>query len=261
MTTITNHRPAFTLIELLVAIAIIAVLIGILLPTLGAVRERARTAVCLSNQRQLVTAINAFAASNGGRLPENRTLASATEHVTWRHTFAEQGLMPDGDAWRCPDFPSDNYPTEQGVIDNGTTCVGDVESGYALNGHVLWRYEKSEADAARPDIAIDRPSHTLLTTETRAQFPDLRVTNQIIAADFGNGGFFGYWHAGDGTYGFLDGHAETINLIDTGNPDCRWHNGRDYDADQFVAQKEEEIRPHDHPDWVYLANPVYFDNE
>jgi prepilin-type N-terminal cleavage/methylation domain-containing protein/prepilin-type processing-associated H-X9-DG protein len=252
-----RRRAGFTLIELLVVIAIVALLIGLSIPALGAARARARTTVCLAQAQQLAVAVNAFSAANKGRVPENRPLVEEGKHITWRSMFVRDGYVTPDKSWICRAQPV-KPQGERGLMDNGTLCVGDVASSYALNGHVLWRSKKSLDLAGVADTAIARPSHTILIAETNAYFPDIRVTNELLSNEDSSGvGFYGYWHNRKAVYSFLDGHAEPIGLLDTGNPDCRWHNGKDFTVDPVTPQPPDEVPPHGHPDWKLLVGEIY----
>jgi type II secretory pathway pseudopilin PulG len=64
-----RSRFAFSLVELLVVIGIIAVLIGVLLPTLTKAREQANRTKCLSNLRTIGQAMLMYANAHRDRLP------------------------------------------------------------------------------------------------------------------------------------------------------------------------------------------------
>lgn len=84
-------RRAFTLIELLVVVAIIALLISILLPSLAGAREQAKRAYCLSNLRAIMQGSQAYASEDrkGLLIPVHKSnvLASAIARVGWNEEW------------------------------------------------------------------------------------------------------------------------------------------------------------------------------
>lgn len=116
-----RRTKAFTLIELLVVVAIIAVLIAILLPSLGKARDRAKATACLTNVRSVYYELALYANSYNDRVPIGYTWsdkrnsglfweAAGGPHAapwTWG-SFTTWGLLYAADfmktpkVWYCP---------------------------------------------------------------------------------------------------------------------------------------------------------------
>lgn len=163
-----DRQPArgFTLIELLVVISIIALLIAVLLPALGASRRAARASMCLSNQRQCGAALLNFAAEHDGRLMPFGVAGDAG--VQWWFGFeaggpgtgthrpldVTRGPLADylgqdvAEALACPAFPR---------LDPGFVAKFDRPSAhYGYNGGL-----------ARP-FPLGRPAHKLSAVDQPA---------------------------------------------------------------------------------------------
>ena len=78
-----KSRRAFTLIELLVVIAIIAILAAMLLPVLSKAKQRAQGALCLSQGKQMMTALHLYISENNDFFPPNPDDGNTNAGYNW----------------------------------------------------------------------------------------------------------------------------------------------------------------------------------
>jgi prepilin-type processing-associated H-X9-DG protein/prepilin-type N-terminal cleavage/methylation domain-containing protein len=217
-----HGRLAFTLVELLIVIAIIALLAAMLLPVLNRARQRATTAACASNLRQLGVALNLYLQEQ-----DHFPLATLGDGLG----NCQRVLRPfvGSLVLCCPQIgkTSDrlllSFPTNTFIYPTyGYNVLGAAWSSQpALNLGLGGDYNLNDGTyLPAPESRIQKPSQMIALGDTPAALPIppfmaanltpadlLWVSSPYTFPVYGAPGV-GKWHAGGANMLFCDGHTE-----------------------------------------------------
>jgi prepilin-type N-terminal cleavage/methylation domain-containing protein len=195
-----KHLKAFTLIELLVVIAIIAILAGMLLPSLSSAKGQALKTQCLNNTRQIGLATVLYRDDNKGFFPAR---VSEDRWPTQLHTYYK--------AVKLLQCPSDKRPPLLGragrVNSRQTPLIDDSIRSYIING---W------------NDAFDNAGKALATG---AKINESQVPKPIQTIIFGEK----LTSSGHFYMDFLEGNGNDVDQIERGRHSSRKRN-RERDA-------------------------------
>ena len=152
-------RRGFTLIELLVVIAIIAILAAILFPVFAQAREKARQAACLSNMKQMGTAITMYAQDYDETYNSIYTFQPPAFNAGCRFWWTEllYPYIKNADVFRCPSLSD-----KRKVADAPPTVTLQVPySNYSMNSISYFTSRKGlRKDGSILDSSKDNPAPT-----------------------------------------------------------------------------------------------------
>src|SRR5438128_6012700 len=177
-----RRRRGFTLIELLVVIAIIAILAGLLLPTLGKAKAKGAQSYCMNNLKQLAYGMLMYMGDNQDTFPGTASRNTYGFHkedwIYWRTNTAkyppvEQSPIAahigsvSSNLFHCP---LDRYEKERLGLADGN---GPYLYSYSLNSHDLDSHGNNLGMASifnpAPHVfklgAVMRPSNKIMLAE------------------------------------------------------------------------------------------------
>ena len=193
-------KKGFTLIELLVVIAIIAILAAILFPVFAQVREKARQTSCLSNLKNLGTAIALYTDDHHETFPMGRMPGDASQGAyTYPRCYWSANLFPYVKDWKmfyCPSYWN-SYNKDASDNDQFLNALG---GGYTANPNVMG--DTLNNFPAVKMARVKSPSNCVVMYEGGIYL--------MADAEWGCNGAYGLWLPGAGLAG--------VSWGTTGNP-------------------------------------------
>lgn len=127
-------RRAFTLVEIVVVLAIVGILAALLFSAFARVRENGRKTACLSNVRQIMSAVALYTQDSAGQYPRVVGVGALSgAHFSWA-----DGLLPYLSAPEVLHCPSDGLWEQRQKHSAGfTPSSSQTPSSYLINSHCL----------------------------------------------------------------------------------------------------------------------------
>jgi prepilin-type N-terminal cleavage/methylation domain-containing protein len=253
----TRSRRGFTLIELLVVIAIIAILAAILLPALANAKQKAATAACLNNQKQLALAWMMYAEENNDLLVNlNTYFTDALGNVTvttypwgapWRTDFhngqlspAPNTATPDGitaaiyQGYRKPrpniDGPLYQYAANPAILH----CPGDkhrqlgMANGFCYDSYSGSQFLNGEGHSGNclfKRTAIRRPTDRFIWIESSdRRHENIGAWEMNISGNQANGFAGSSFLSSDDAPAVFHGSTAVFNFCDGHTEAHKWSN-------------------------------------
>ena len=219
-----NRRAGFTLIELLVVISIIALLVGILLPALGAARRSAQGIKCVSNQRQVVVAMFAWQADHNDDYPSYYYNGPGTGNASryiWGDALNDNGYVPGSDNFMvCPSFDEGNILPDPANAE----WANFHQSHYGYNYLNIGSSIRLNGDRETPakEAEVKDPVQTYLIMDSCRDWTTRKNFGTYAVEDRWNPGGFApsARHGSDNSLAlaYADGHAEQMAIEDWEQP-------------------------------------------
>jgi prepilin-type N-terminal cleavage/methylation domain-containing protein/prepilin-type processing-associated H-X9-DG protein len=213
----------FTLIELLVVISIIALMVGILLPALGAARESARAAVCLSNMRQVGTTCVLYATDSDDWIPAISIPVAdgegylqgpdGFEAAMHQMSYLVLTYQTGGDEWSCP--------SDEKLRAGSSTSIRAVGRKDRPPGQITYSYNQNLALPRSDKYVYYGWSKNYFNPYSIRHIPEptkagvFFESNEGLTIDFstsfGFADYFGFRHRGNTAMNisFVDGHGDS----------------------------------------------------